>query len=45
MNDANRTALHNAAMNGHAHIANVLIEKGADVNAVQKGNWTPLHGN
>ena len=36
------TALHIAAKNGHVDVAKVLIQNGADVNAVQKDRWTVL---
>ena len=32
-NEGGLTPLHTAAMNGHKEIAELLIEKGADVNA------------
>ena len=38
-----RTALHWAADRGHEHVANALIELGADVNAKDMGGQTPLH--
>ena len=37
------TALHQAARKGHKEIANLLINKGADVNAVTDNGVTPLH--
>ena len=40
-----RTALHFAAKNGHVDVAKVLIQNGADVNAVEKDkDGTALHG-
>jgi len=38
-----RTPLHGAAMFGRKEIAELLIAKGADVNAKNYGEWTPLH--
>ena len=37
------TALHQAARKGHKEIANLLINNGADVNAVTDNGVTPLH--
>ena len=37
------TALHYAAQKGHVDVAKVLIQNGADVNAVEEDNWTALH--
>ena len=37
------TPLHWAAKKGHKEIAELLIEKGADLNAKQNLGWTPLH--
>ena len=37
------TPLHNAAMNGHADAALMLIDRGAKVNARQPGGATALH--
>ena len=37
------TALVHAAQEGHIGIAELLIEKGSDVNAKNKGGMTPLH--
>ena len=38
-----RTAVTNAAMNGHTETVKKLVEMGADVNARQKDGWTALH--
>lgn len=38
-----RTPLGSAAWNGQIEAARLLIEKGADVNAVSGANWTPLY--
>ena len=35
--------LHLAAQEGHKEIAELLIAKGADLNAKTVGEWTPLH--
>lgn len=35
--------LHSAASGGHAAIVELLLEHGADANAVQEGGFTPLH--
>ncbi|RPH33323.1 MAG: ankyrin repeat domain-containing protein, partial [Chloroflexi bacterium] len=48
VNDASRNAmrvapLHSALAGGHAEIANLLLEAGADVNTVQADGYTPLH--
>ncbi|KAH6583759.1 hypothetical protein BASA60_001280 [Batrachochytrium salamandrivorans] len=37
-----RTALHWAASGKHLDIVEYLIEKGADVNAKDEADWTPL---
>lgn len=37
-----RTALMNAALRGHADIAQILLAKGADVNAKTSSGWTAL---
>ena len=39
---ADGTPLHYAAANGHKEIAELLIEKGADVKAKDEGGKTPL---
>lgn len=36
------TLLHQAAMKGQKDVAEQLIDKGADVNAIGPGGWTPL---
>ena len=38
-----RTPLHYAAREGHAEIAELLIAKGAGLNAKASHGWTPLH--
>jgi ankyrin repeat protein len=43
LNDIGRKALHVAADVGDFDVAKVLIQNGADVNAVDKDNWTSLH--
>jgi len=37
------TALHHAAFKGQKEVAELLIDKGADVNAKDKNGGTPLH--
>jgi ankyrin repeat protein len=37
------TPLHFAALFGHTKVAELLITKGADVNAKDEGGYTPLH--
>lgn len=37
------TALHLAAANGHVDVCNELVKAGADVHAMNKIGWTPLH--
>ena len=37
------TPLTVATMNGHSEIAKLLIAKGVDINAPDKGGWTPLY--
>ena len=37
------TPLHIAVANSHKDIAELLISKGADVNAKDKESYTPLH--
>jgi hypothetical protein len=41
--DDGRTPLHGAASNGHKEIAERLLSKGADVDAMDDDGWTPLH--
>ena len=36
------TPLHQAAGNSHKEVAQLLISKGADVNAKTTAGWTPL---
>ena len=36
-------ALNEAAFRGHTEVCRLLIERGANVNAVYYGGWTPLH--
>jgi ankyrin repeat protein len=38
------TALMGAAANGHTKIVQLILEKGADVNAKDKDGWTALMG-
>ncbi len=38
------TPLHYAVARGHKEVAELLITKGADVNAKSNTGWTPLHG-
>ena len=35
--------MHQAAINGHKEIDELLVENGADVSAKGEGGWTPLH--
>ena len=37
------TPLHNAALGNAREAADLLIARGADVNAKRKYGWTPLH--
>ena len=37
------TPLHSAAAGGHAELVKLLLEHGADPNALQAGGFTPLH--
>jgi len=41
--DDNSTPLHQASDRGHAEIARVLLERGADPNAQNNNGWSPLH--
>ncbi len=41
--DNGYTALHIAADEGHANVAEFLLANGADVNATSKNGYTPLH--
>jgi len=38
-----RTALHMAAWRAHDEVAQLLIERGANVNCKDKKDWTPMH--
>jgi ankyrin repeat protein len=38
-----RTALHCAAQTGQADVVQLLLEKGADINAVDQSCYTALH--
>jgi ankyrin repeat protein len=42
-NKASQTALMLACQNGSVKTVKFLIDKGADVNAIDKSGWTPLH--
>jgi len=42
-NRRNKTAIHVAAENNHAHIATILLSYGADSKATSDGAWTALH--
>uniref|UniRef100_A0A915K751 Ankyrin repeat domain-containing protein 6 n=1 Tax=Romanomermis culicivorax TaxID=13658 RepID=A0A915K751_ROMCU len=42
-NKEGRTALHLAAANGHAHIVQILVEHGCDLNHKDKLGYTALH--
>jgi len=37
------TALHVSAAKGYTRVLKILLQSGADVNAVDKDGWTPLH--
>lgn len=41
-NDEGTTPLHVASRNGYKALAELLVSKGADVNAVRSRGWTPL---
>ncbi|KAL5258680.1 hypothetical protein ACHWQZ_G009221 [Mnemiopsis leidyi] len=41
-NKTGKRALHEAAQNNHPEIAEFLISKGASVDALKQGDWTPL---
>ena len=43
MAEANQTPLHLAALKGYPDMAEVLLDHGADVNAVDCDGDTPLH--
>jgi hypothetical protein len=36
--------LQHAAMNGHAHVVQLILKHGGDVHSVDKGGWAALHG-
>ena len=38
------TPLHQVSLQGHVHVAQLLIEHGADVTTQSKDGMTPLHG-
>ena len=42
MSYGKQTALHFAALNGNALIAELLVNNGASVNSIDHENWTPL---
>ncbi|HEY9151462.1 MAG TPA: ankyrin repeat domain-containing protein [Anaerolineales bacterium] len=42
-NEMNVTPLHSAAAGGHTELVKLLLEHGANPNAVQKSGFTPLH--
>ncbi|MCA1648709.1 MAG: ankyrin repeat domain-containing protein [Acidobacteria bacterium] len=42
-NSIHNTPLHAAVAGGHVDVSLLLIERGADVNAVDAGGYTPLH--
>jgi ankyrin repeat protein len=43
-NDMNVMPLHSAVAGRHLAVAKVLLEHGADPNAVSHAGWTPIHG-
>lgn len=42
-NCSGRTALHSAALSGHADVIKALVEAGADVSVVDRGQCRPVH--
>ena len=38
-----QTPLHAVCTSGHKQLAEILLQKGADVNAVDTNNWAPIH--
>jgi len=42
-NESGMTALHLSAIEGHVDVAAVLLDRGADPNALAPGSMTPLH--
>ncbi len=43
LNEQGSTPLHSACFGGHLDVVKLLLEKGADVQAVNGGGFTPLH--
>ena len=43
LSENKRTPIHYAAFKGHVDVAKVLIQNGADVNAVAKNKFKGLH--
>lgn len=38
-----QTALHIAAAEGFVELVCILLQQGAEINAIDKNHWTPLH--
>ena len=38
------TPMHRAAWNGNKNVMQLLLDRGAELNAVDQDGWTPLHG-